>query len=249
MMKERVSSMKTKKACWAFLVFVTASIPCYAVKLVVIDARAGQIKAGSSIDSLAPITLKEGERITVVAPDGKSVTLKGPFTGPPMPASSTAADPKAALAALVNTRDARTSSVGVIRAGADAAKLPEPWLIDMSRPGTRCMIEGETPVWWRPEPDHEAAFTVFPVDRSWRADFKWESGQDRQSVPKLAKFEGPNTFVIRRDNQEYAVTITVIPKAIDNDLVLSSWMLEKACIQQADALLAKIKKELGESAQ
>jgi hypothetical protein len=36
----------------------------------------------------------------------------------------------------------------------------------------------------------------------------------------------------------------VIPKEIDNDLVLSSFMLEKACIQQADALLAKIKQDL-----
>lgn len=248
MMPMKRSLLTAKNACMAFLLFFFASFPCWAIKLVVIDARSGQIKAGSSIESLDPISLKEGERITVVAPDGKSVTLKGPFSGPPMPASSTASDPKAALAALINTRDARTSSVGVIRAGADAAKLPEPWLVDMSRPGTRCMIEGETPVWWRPETALADEFTVFPVDRSWRADFKWEKGQDRQTVPRLAKFEGPNTFVIRRDNQEYAVTITVIPKSIDNDLVLSSWMLEKACVQQADALLTKIKNELGDSA-
>jgi len=215
-----------------------------AMKLIVIDARSAQLKAGASIDSATVVALKEGERATLVAPDGKSVTLKGPFNGPAMPESSTAADPKAALAALVNTRDARTSSVGVIRAGADAAKLPEPWLIDMSRPGTRCLMEGQVPIWWRPETDHEDTFTVFPVDRSWRADFTWQQGQDRQNVPKIARFEGPNTFVIRRDNQEYAITLTVIPKDIDNDLVLSSFMLEKACIQQADALLAKIKHDL-----
>jgi len=219
-------------------------ISSFALKLIVIDARSAQLKAGASIDSDTVVVLKEGERATLVGPDGKSVTLKGPFNGPAMPANSTAADPKAALAALVNTRDARTSSVGVIRAGADAAKLPEPWLIDMSRPGTRCMLEGQSPVWWRPESDHEDKFTVFPVDRSWRADFTWVVGQDRQDVPKIARFGGPNTFVIRRDNQEYAITITVIPKEIDSDLVLSSFMLEKACIQQADALLAKIKHDL-----
>jgi hypothetical protein len=137
----------------------------YAIKLIVIDARSAQLKAGASIDSATAVALKEGERATLVAPDGKSVTLKGPFSGPAMAESSTAADPKAALAALVNTRDARTSSVGVIRAGTDAAKLPEPWLIDMSRPGTRCLLEGQTPIWWRPETDHEDKFTVFPAKK------------------------------------------------------------------------------------
>jgi hypothetical protein len=221
-----------------------APFSSFGMKLIVIDARSAQLKAGVSIDSALAITLKEGERVTLVAPDGKSVTLKGPFSGPAMPDSSTAADPRTALAALVNTRDARTNSVGVIRAGADAAKLPEPWLVDMSRPGTRCMMEGEVPVWWRPEVQTEDQFTVFPVDRSWRADFNWVKGQDRQTVPKIARFEGPNTFVIRRDSQEYAVTITVIPKVIDTDLVLTSFMLEKGCIQQADALLVKIKNDL-----
>jgi hypothetical protein len=236
--------MSTLLKCLIVLLASLIPMSGFAMKLIVIDARSAQLKAGSSIDSALAITLKEGERATLVAPDGKSVTLKGPFSGPAMPDSSTAADPRTALAALVNTRDARTSSVGVIRAGADASKLPEPWLIDMSRPGTRCMMEGSVPIWWRPESEREDKFTVFPVDRSWRADFVWASGQDRQDVPKVARFEGPNTFVIRRDNQEYAITITIIPKVIDSDLVLSSFMLEKACIQQADALLAKIKHDL-----
>jgi hypothetical protein len=237
-------SLKLRSRYWVMVLALIVPLTSDAMKLIVIDARSAQLKAGASIDSATVVALKEGERATLVAPDGKSVTLKGPFNGPAMPESSTAADPKAALAALVNTRDARTSSVGVIRAGADAAKLPEPWLIDMSRPGTRCLMEGQVPIWWRPETDHEDTFTVFPVDRSWRADFNWQQGQDRQNVPKIGRFEGPNTFVIRRDNQEYAITLTVIPKDIDNDLVLSSFMLEKACIQQADALLAKIKHDL-----
>jgi hypothetical protein len=36
-----------------------------------------------------------------------------------------------------------------------------------------------------------------------------------------------------------------IPKGLDNKLVLTSWMLEKGCIQQADALLAQLRDELG----
>ena len=211
-----------------------------AANLVVLEARGGGLTTGQSIPSDKPITLKEGERVTVIGPDGKSVTLRGPFSGPPMPGGGTAADPKQALAALVATRDARTSSVGVIRAGTDAAKLPEPWLIDTTRPGPRCLLDGERPVWWRPDASREEYFTVYPIDRSWRADFHWSAGQDRQPVPPVSRFEGQNNFVIVIDKQEHAISITTVPKGIDNEFVLTSWMLQKGCVQQADALIRKL---------
>ncbi len=211
-----------------------------AANLIVLEARGGGLSAGQSIPSDKPITLKEGERVTVIGPDGKSVTLRGPFSGPPMPGGGAAADPKQALAALVATRDARTSSVGVIRAGTEAAKLPEPWLIDMSRPGPRCLLEGERPVWWRPEAASEQEFTVFPIDRSWRADFRWKVGEDRQPVPPVSRFEGQNSFIVVIDKQEHAISITMVPRDIDNEFVLTSWMLQKGCVQQADALIRKL---------
>jgi len=211
-----------------------------AANLIVLEARGGGLAAGQSIASDKPISLKEGERVTLIGPDGKSVTLRGPFNGPPMPSGAAVADPKQALAALVATRDARASSVGVIRAGTDAVKLPEPWLIDMSRPGPRCLLEGERPVWWRPETSREEDFTVFPVDRSWRADFHWNAGQDRQPVPPVSRFEGQNNFVIVIDKQEHAISVTTVPRSIDNDFVLTSWMLQKGCVQQADALIRKL---------
>jgi hypothetical protein len=151
-----------------------------------------------------------------------------------------------ALAALVATRDARTSSVGVIRAGTDAVKIPEPWLIDVTRPGPRCLLEGERPVWWRPDTSRAESFTVFPVDRSWRADFNWEVGVDRLPVPALSKFEGQNVFVIRMDKQEFGISMSTVPKGIDNELVLTSWMLEKGCIQQADALIRNLREQVGQ---
>jgi hypothetical protein len=40
----------------------------------------------------------------------------------------------------------------------------------------------------------------------------------------------------------------MIPQDIDDPLVVSAWMLEKACVQQADAYLREIGKDLDESA-
>jgi hypothetical protein len=221
--------------------------PAMADKLIVLDARGGGLKAGMSIDSSANVTLKEGERVTVIGPKGNSVVLKGPFNGPALTKSDAGMDAKQALSALVATRDARSTAVGVIRAGTDAVKIPEPWLIDVTRPGPRCLLEGELPVWWRPDASKAQHFTLYPIDRSWKADIAWELGQDRQTALALSRFAGANVFFIRQDDQEFAISLNVIPKSVDSDLVLSAWMLEKGCLQQADALLAGLRTELQKS--
>ncbi len=214
--------------------------PAGATTLIVIDARGGGLKPGQKIDSAKPIVLKEGERVTVIGPDGKAITLKGKFAGPPLAHAGPAADPRSALAALISTRSARTSSVGVVRGGSDAAPLPDPWLIDASRSGERCLKAGDKLVWWRPVKTSAAEFTLFPIDRSWRADFAWKPGQDRMGMPSLGKIEGQTMFVLRADQQDRVIDVNVIPAGIDSDVVLASWMLEKGCTQQADALLRQL---------
>ena len=64
-------------------------------------------------------------------------------------------------------------------------------------------------------------------------------------MPPLARFEGNTVYLIRQGEREYAISLVQIPKGLDSKLVLTSWMLEKGCIQQADALLAQLRDELG----
>lgn len=222
------------------LALAFASTGAMAAKMIVIDARAGSLKPGMSVESTSALTLKEGERVTLIAPDGKTVALRGPFSGPPATRAGAAANPRQALAALVSTRNSRASSIGAVRAGAGAVKLDDPWLIDISRPGPRCLREGMAPIWWRPDATASQPFVVFPIDRSWRADFIWAPGQKQLQAPRLQKLEGQTMFIVRSDGQELAVGLNIIPKDIDDDLILASWMLEKGCIPQADALLARL---------
>ena len=49
----------------------------------------------------------------MIGPDGKSIKLRGPFDDVPVKDGGKSTDPKKALAALIATRDARTSSVGL----------------------------------------------------------------------------------------------------------------------------------------
>ena len=227
------------------IALAAGSATVHAATLIVIDARAAGLKAGQKIDSSKPIMLKEGERVTLIGPDGKTLTLRGKFAGAPLGNASTQSDPRRALAALINTRNARTSSVGVVRGATDAAPLPSPWLIDISRPGERCLKIGEQPIWWRPDATAAQKFTVLPIDRSWRADFEWKAGQNMLGVPSLSKFDGQTIFLMRINDQEFPVNLNMVPNDLENDFILASWMLEKGCIQQADALLKRVQASQG----
>ena len=222
--------------------------PALATPMIVVEARGGGLKPGMRIDSARSVKLVEGEKIVLVAPDGRMSTLRGPYSGPAVRNAGSVQNPRTALAALIATRNDRASSVGAVRSGASAAPLPEPWLIDISRGGDRCIKEGEKPVWWRPESLTEQAFSVFPVDRSWRADYVGKAATDRMTPPDIVGLDDLKTFISRASGQEYPVRVNIIPRDIDDPLVVSAWMLEKACVQQADSFLRVIGKDLDESA-
>ena len=213
-----------------------------AAPLIVVDAHGGSLKAGQKIDSTRPITLNEGERVTLIAPDGKMVTLRGKFSGLPMTATAAATNPKQALAALIANRKAGTGRVGAVRGDSDFAPLPQPWLIDVSTPGERCLRPGQQPIWWRPKAAAAQKFTLLPTDQSWRVDFEWAAGQNAIPAPPLAKFEGQTMFVIRMGEEEHDINVNLVPTNLDGS-ALASWMLDTGCIQQADALLRQIKQD------
>lgn len=229
-------------AALSLLALTWVGTPVQAETLIVMEARGVSLKAGAQIDGDQVLTLKEGERLTLIRSDGTVLTLRGPFSKIPAPPTAVAADPKQALAALVNTRAARTSSVGVIRAGEEVMPLPEPWLVDLSRSGMRCMIEDQTVTFWRPDAGQETRFTLVPSDRSYKADFIWPRGTARLPASKLEFKNDFNFFTVQQADQEFALQLMKIPKGIaeGNRVILIAWLLEKGCTQQADALLRQL---------
>ena len=213
-------------------------------QLIILQARGGDFKVGQSISPTKEIKLKEGERLTLIGADGKSITHRGPYKGLPVKKVSSKPDATKALSVLIASRDARTSSIGVIRSGTDAVQVPDPKAIDITRGGPRCLNEGEKPEFWRPDASKEQPFIMFPVDRSWRADLVWKAGQDRIIMPDLSKFDGVTTVLVNIDQQEFAISFSVIPSSIKDPIILTAWMLEKGCIQQANSLITNLSKNL-----
>lgn len=225
----------TALASWVFL----AGVAAQAGELVVVEARGVSLRPGQVIDDGQPLVLREGQRVTLIAANGNTLKLRGPYDrAPDASGASDGADLTQALSALIVQKQTRTSEVGVVRAGVAAAKLPEPWLLDVSHPGSLCVREGDPLVFWRPAADATASFTVTPTDRSWKLAATWPGGVDRLTAPPSFPASSiPSTYLVMLDANSAAVTLNSIPRAVDSDRMRAAWMIEKGCQAQAQALL------------
>lgn len=216
------------------------AVPALAQSLVVVEARGINLEVGSRLDDARQVTLPAGGKLVVVRTDGVVISLRGPHNGPLRSQAPPRQGAGRALASLVATRNDRANRVGAVRSGSNAAPLPSPWMIDVTRPGERCLVEGAPIIWWRDDSSTTGAFNLFPIDRSWTAEFLFEAGQDTLTVAELSDIEGNKAFIIEDDEREYSIRIHLIPEEVSEPAVLAGWMIEKGCIQQADALLASL---------
>ena len=193
-----------------------AGLAAQAGELVVVEARGVALRPGQVIDDGQKLVLRGGQRVTLIAANGNTLKLRGPYDqAPDASGTSDGADLTQALSALIVQKQTRTSEVGVVRAGLAAAKLPEPWVLDISHPGN-----------------------LTPTDRSWKLAATWPGGVDRLTAPP--SFPAPrsaSTYLVMLDSNAAAVTLNSIPRAVESDRMRAAWMIEKGCEAQAQALL------------
>lgn len=207
-------------------------------QFVVVDARGVAFKPGQTLTADTVVELKDGERLRVLGLDGRSIDLRGPRQGPLVAAAAALpVDRRQALSALITNRNARIGSAGLVRSGAAGLPVPGPWSIDISRAGTRCARVGERPVLWHPSPYDARISVIYPADRSWRADLGWSQGQSQLLMPELSPLDRPTTLIIGSDRDEKAITLLVVPASLNDPWLLVAWMLDRGCLQQADAML------------
>ena len=212
--------------------------PCasQAADLIVAEARGVALKPGQTIDDTKPLMLKEGQHVTLIAPNGATFKLNGPYNKAPAADQAGAVPIGTRLAALVTQNQARIGEVGTTRGNAPY-KLPDPWLFDISRNGTVCLRDGQQPVFWRPDTAKLATLTVMPGDRSWKAEARWPAGTDRITVETKVPIHGDATYLVSLDNSQSALTVSALPPVLANDSMRAAWMAEKGCDAQAEALL------------
>lgn len=209
-----------------------------AANLVVLDARGIDLKAGQAIDGSQKLTLKDGQQVTLIAPTGKTLKLRGPWDQAPLGNSANSSpDVGAALKALVTQNLSRSDKVGIVRGGGSDIVPPEPWLLDVTHVGTRCLPENTAATFWRPGGGPAARLAIAPYDRSWRARTEWPAGLDRMVMPSTLPLRNRSTYIVNLGGKDVAITLATIPAAASNDAMRAGWMMEAGCDTQAQALL------------
>jgi len=207
-----------------------------AADLVVLEARGVNLRPGQTVDSAKPLTLKQGQHVTLISPAGITLKLDGPYDKAPAGDQAKGANVASALSLLVTQRQARVGEVGTTR-GTAAAVLPDPWVLDASRAGTVCLRDGSAAVLWRPEAAKEAVLTLAPADRSWKTEAKWPAGSDRITVPPPAIIKGGATYLVSLNGVQSAMKVEGMPANLANDAMRAAWLADKECEAQARALL------------
>ena len=106
-------------------------------ELVVVEARGIALRPGEMVDAAKPLLLKEGQHVTFIAVNGATFKLDGPYDKPPTADLGGGGNTAEALRALVTQQQARIAEAGASRSGAVRVRLPEPWLMDVSRAALR----------------------------------------------------------------------------------------------------------------
>ncbi len=157
---------------------------------VVIEADGIRLPAGQTVNGAQPLKLDDGQAITLLSEDGQTIHIDGPSTASPDSlAKGGNGDVKTAMAALITESHARTSEVGVVR-GQGEVRLPDPWVVDITHPGTSCVRDGEPVVLWRGPPLAAADIAFAPKDRSWNVHGTWPANSDRVTLPANMPLKG-----------------------------------------------------------
>ncbi len=216
------------------LAFLMVAAQSAHADMVVVRTNGGPLKPGQTVATGATITLPAGVTATLVGQDGKTLTLNGPYSGTPSPASAAAGDPKVvtALSRLLIASAADSSALGVTRGTA----IRDPYAIELVG-GTHCQVPSKQPYFVRGDTTgpFQIVITAATGDES---TVNWTPGSARASWPDTLRFDA-GTYLLRRPDRPDPVRLSVrrVPQSAQEPAAAAAWMADHGCSNQALALL------------
>lgn len=225
-------------------VFFAMAGPALAAQFFVAASTAPGLARGAIIDGDEPLSLPEGARVTLIAPDGKTVTLDGPFHGPPGGGAGIGdRELFAALSDLVSSQNASIASLGGTRGGPES--VPEdPFAVVLGASGSHCVPAGQPLRLWRENTKRPSLLTIRPGNGTVQDTIEalWPEGAATMPWPEdLAPAEGV-TYLIRLDSDVSTTKVVLhrVPADLPSSAHRIAWMAEHGCARQALRLLEKL---------
>lgn len=219
-------------------VLLSGSSLAVAAQWVVVTAEGTSYKAGAILDDKTPVKLGEGAHLTLLAEDGKTLKLTGPYGGVPESGGDKGAKTNnlTAIASLLQGHRQSTSTLGVMRGfeGDDAS--PDPIEVDNS--GEHCLISDPV-VLLRDKIAKSEEVTLVDEQGSTLAIFTWPARQAELPVP-ARYFEDGKRYRLQRGDKPISLLVHKAAETPTNPASLAAWMIKQGCEAQAMRVLGKL---------
>ncbi|MDP6787895.1 MAG: hypothetical protein QGI13_12285 [Rhodospirillales bacterium] len=225
-------------AIFGFLLMVGQAA---AQDLVVIASSASAIKAGQMVKSGVALDVPAGANVTLVSQSGKTIMLKGPFSGVPGGGGGGDKSLVSSLSKLLSASGSKSASLGAMRSG--IAKEPDnPWAVDIGRSGTHCVPAGGPVTLWRGDAAKASSIKVKNMTAGAKAEVAWPAGARTLDWPAQAGVADNNTYLLRLKGKKSAtkVVLHLVPDDLPSAPHKAVWMADKGCTKQAKHLLSAL---------
>ncbi len=219
-------------------VFLSGAALAEAGQWLVIDAEGTTLAVGTLLTDQQKVTLSEGARLTLLAENGETLKLNGPYSAVPSEKNPAGGDGKnlTAIASLLQGHSKPTTTLGVLRG---SRKAPPPGSVDVDRSGKQCL--GSDPVvLWRGSATTQESMTLTDASGKTLANLPWPMGEAQLTVP-VDYFTDGQSYQIQHGTRKVSWQVRKAVQPMDNPAAIAAWMAENGCQTQALAVLQELK--------
>jgi hypothetical protein len=221
-------------------------------ELIVIDSNVSRLQPGSVVEATEPLTLAQGERLTLVGDNGAVFRLDGPVSGPPAINEASGAGDDGVLQALSrlfssDVAPATKAAWGGFR-GAETPQgrgLHHPgdvWAWNLQRSDSICVPAGIAPSLWRSDASAEQSVVVLHISTGREADVAFAAAQHSALWPRSVPLLDGGEYAVRDASNlwERRLIVRIGPVGEISTIRQIAWMSDAGCLWQARLLVARL---------
>ncbi|WP_298303759.1 hypothetical protein [uncultured Erythrobacter sp.] len=219
------------------------SVPGAAAAGVVVKSAgpsAGTYPVGTKVADASTITLRAGDKITVLTNGGTKV-LQGPGT---FRVGEGATRTRARFARLTRQGASNRARTGAVRGtGKGSPTMPNLWLVNVAASGTTCLYDLENVRLWRPSAGEGETYTIAPQGSETALDVNFVETESMRALdPEGLKLTDGGTYTITAPAVEEApgaavnVRIVAMSETYRQPDLLAAALAEKGCMGQLAVL-------------
>ena len=215
-----------------------------ASEFVVLTSTVSSVSVGQVVSAGQKIEIPDKARLVLINETGKTMTLKGPYSGVP---GGNSAPQKSrfikALASLVTTTEQDTRAIGAIRAAGIRTKR-QALMINISETGDYCLLDGTTEEVTRYKSETFADVTIVAAKGGQSTSFLWPNETRDVPWPGDLALDDGGTYLVSQAGKDTRTMLIMHRMGGDysTDIHLALAMGAQGCIEQAKMMLALVRR-------